>query len=51
MVSYYTIRPTKNKLVYPLNHQSNLIEKLINGGGEIQIIDAPLLHIKRLQIK
>ena len=30
---------------------SNLIEKLINDGGEIQITDAPLPHIERLQIK
>ena len=36
MVSYYKLRPTKSKLVNRLNHQSNLIEKIINDGGEIQ---------------
>ena len=51
MVSYYKLRPTKSKRVNRLNHQSNLNEKLINDGGEIQINDAPLPHIERLQIK
>lgn len=51
MVSYYKLRPTKSKLVNRLNHQSNLIEKLINEGGENQIADTPFPHIERLQTK
>ncbi|GIS85401.1 MAG: hypothetical protein CM1200mP16_17010 [Nitrospina sp.] len=52
MVSHYKIRPTKIKFFKTIeNPQSNLIEKLINDGGEIQINDAPPPHIERLQIK
>jgi len=51
MVSYNKIRPKKSKLVNRMNHQSNLLEKLINDGGKIQITNAPLPHIERLQIK
>jgi len=51
MVPCNKLRLTKSKLVKRLNYQSNLIEKLINDGGEIQITDASLLPYKRLQIK
>ena len=51
MVLYYKLRPAKSKLVNRLNHQPNLIEKLINGREDIQITDALLPYIERLQIK
>ena len=51
MVSYYTFRSTKRKLVSRHNHQPNLIEELINEDGEIQITEPPFHHIERLQIK
>ena len=51
MVPYNKRKPTKSKPVNQLKYQSNLIEKLINDGGEIQIADASLLPYKRLQIK
>ena len=50
MVPCNKLRLTKSKLVKRLNYQSNLIEKLINDGGEIQITDASLLLYKRLKI-
>ena len=51
MVLHYKLRPAKSKLVNQLNHQPNLIEKLINGGEDIQIPDALFPHIERLKIK
>ena len=51
MVLYYKLRPAKSKLVNRLNHQPNLVEKLINCGEDIQIPNALFPHIKRLQIK
>ena len=52
MVPYNKRRPTKSKPVNQLKYQSNLIEKSINDGGEIQITDlAFLLQYKRLKVK
>tara|TARA_B100000686_G_scaffold214842_1_gene221778 strand:- start:564 stop:719 length:156 start_codon:yes stop_codon:yes gene_type:complete len=51
MVSYYKLKPKKSKLINRLNQQSNLIEKLINDGVEIQNTETPLSHNERLQIK
>jgi len=47
MVSCKKPRPTENNPVNPLKRQSNLIKKLINGGGKIHITDTPpSYHIK-----